>query len=78
MGREEGGIPQPQLQATLPGLFVFISWLPRKPFLARTRELGNQLAWLWPCSEDREKSSVTEAQVLLLQEQKGSAPHHSA
>lgn len=59
---------------TLPRLFVFILWRPRRSVLGQARVLGNQLAWLSPCSEDKQKLPMTGTLALLLQEQKG-PPH---
>ena len=76
---KEGDFHSPSSPSyTLPRLFVFILWRPRRSVLGQARVLGNQLAWLSPCSEDKQKLPTTGTLALLLQEQKGPPTPDSA
>lgn len=47
---------------------------PKKPASGLARGLGNQLAWLWPYSEDRQKSPPAEA-LAFCSRKRRDPPH---
>lgn len=69
--RRKGNSTAPALPATPCLDSVLILWRPRRSVLGQARVLGNQLAWLSPRSEDKQKLPMTGTLALLLQEQKG-------